>query len=436
MDAALFLKADVEELPTLILHEAAFPGDFVSAAYPVSSQCNETQRLDQGPSSVIAAAAPLPPPESAAGDIPPALDEQPAKRRRISVGSSIDSSGVNGSCAVPSPQATLRRPGGISSCNASHNSAASVAGAGSSSSFAALAAGGPYFIMASCLDSADLAQVDGVCRLLLKLNGLPAGPWKKMGERQFFGMELDVSGGFVPFDHSLSMAPFDIAGKASWKSRYEFFQREVPNFSMPFRGREIREVAQPDEVAYCRCRLRTDLLSDCAHGGVYVEVEVMANADNLSLAVVDFEGGGRSSVTFSPETGAVLRERKVRELPRAIEGTYIHLLPAAPPGRRFEGAMGLYLNSTGHLAFFRRWAADSMGNEQHAWETTGFCTDLRWAQGPRLSLCLAFRDNGAYHVRMSSVGQTPPLMPQRSEEAYQENRWNLLYGDDDHPLAI
>ena len=64
--------------------------------------------------------------------------------------------------------------------------------------------------------------------------------------------------------------------------------------------------------------------------------------DNLSLAVVDFESGGRSSVrfdwqisrqsvhfpqccmsrlslkrrTFSPDTGAVIREKKLRESPR------------------------------------------------------------------------------------------------------------------------
>jgi hypothetical protein len=260
-----------------------------------------------------------------------------------------------------------------------------------------------------------------------------------MGERQFFGMELDVGGGFLPFHHNLPSAPLGVVGGASWKTRCEFFHREVPTFSMPFRGREIRDVSNPDEVAYCRCRLRTDLLADCSQGGVYVEVQVTANADNLSLAVVDFEGGGRSSVTFSPETGAVLRERKVRELPRAIEGTYIHLLDAAPPGRRFEGAMGLFLSSTGHLAFFRRWASGEgeAGTETTpAWETTGFCTDLRWAQGPRLSLCLAFRDNGAYQVRISRVGRSPPIVPKRSEDAYQEHRWNLLYGDDDHPLAI
>lgn len=157
-------------------------------------------------------------------------------------------------------------------------------------------------------------------------------------------------------------------------------------------------------------------------------MDVNTNADNLSLAVVDFEGGGRSSVTFSPETGAVLRERKVRESPRAIEGSYIHLLPASP-GNRFEGTIGLYLHH-GHLAFFRRWGEDAV------WESTGFCTDMRWAQGHRLSLCLAFRDDGAYRVRVANISSAPPFVPSMSKEAFHDDKWSLLYGDDDHPLAI
>ena len=35
--------------------------------------------------------------------------------------------------------------------------------------------------------------------------------------------------------------------------------------------------------------------------GVYLEVEVNENPDNLSLVVVDFDDGERSSVTFSPD---------------------------------------------------------------------------------------------------------------------------------------
>lgn len=303
---------------------------------------------------------------------------------------------------------------------------------------------------------------------------MPFGPWQNVGDAAFFGMELDVGGGFLPFEGAPAQTRSE-RGRQNWKGRYKLFHTEAPTFSAPFSGSEIKAVEHPDEVAYCRCRLRTDLLAARDDRGVYVEVEIRKNADNLSLAVVDFEGGGRSSVTFSPETGAVLRERKVRESPRAIEGTYIHLLPAAPPGHRFEGVMGLYLRN-GHLAFFRRWfelpsaatvpaeggAAGEEGAEdasaidgpaepaaatpavanpdamavEPSWETTGFCTDLKWASGQRLSLCLAFRDDGQYHVRIARVGRNPPVSPHRSEAAYQDGKWNHLYGDDDHPLAI
>ena len=98
-------------------------------------------------------------------------------------------------------------------------------------------------------------------------------------------------------------------------------------------------VSRPDALAYCKCRLRTDVLAAPSVPGVYMEVDVRSNADNMSLAVMDFEGGGTSSVTFSPETGAVLRERKVKEAPRVIEGSYMHLLPQNMRSRRFEGSI-------------------------------------------------------------------------------------------------
>lgn len=395
--------------------------------------------------------------------------------------------------------------------------AEAAAGAGAMN-FAVLSCG-PYFVIASFMDAIDLCHTDASCRLLLALNNLPAGPWRTIGERVFLGMELEVGGDFLPWDHNSSVhskVPRPMVG--SWKSRIEFFNKEVPTFGLPFRGNEIARVDHSDEVAYCRCRLRTDILEAHPDHGVYVEVQVLRNRDNLSLAVVDFEGGGRSSVTFSPETGAVLRERKVSESPRAIEGTFIHLLPAVPSGRRFEGKMGLYLRG-GHLAFFRQWAhvpdgdgwghqamalaaaeaQQQFGEQEHhgsareeneeaaatmgaavtassaitseeeadpeggfrvpvvapvsgipssssgeqadqgrcaPWETTGFCTDLRWAEGHRLSICLAFRDSGRYRVLISKVGGQPPLQPLPSAEAYEEKRWNVLFGDDVHPLAI
>lgn len=49
---------------------------------------------------------------------------------------------------------------------------------------------------------------------------------------------------------------------------------------------------------------------------IYVEFEVRRNSDNLNLAVVDFEVGGRTSETFCPDLGAVLMERRFVKIVR------------------------------------------------------------------------------------------------------------------------
>lgn len=335
---------------------------------------------------------------------------------------------------------------------------------------------GPYMLVASYMSPDDLCQADATCRLLRHLHRQPAGSWFVVGSHLFNGMELDTGrGGELEL---FGCQPSKGLAMVDWKARVRAFVEGTPCFSPPFGGQQIVHVVNPDEVAYCRTRLRTDLLKQSTHRGIYLEVEVLKNVDNLSLAVVDFEAGGRSSVTFSPETGAVLRERKVRESPRAIEGTYIHLLPAVAAGRRFEGRMGLYVRG-GHLAFFRQWgsevrmlptpargedgATSSNGpvteeegehlEEESAspdastaqgvarrkampWETTGFVTDLGWAEGQKLSICLAFRDEGAYRVRITHVSDEPPINPDACAVAYNQSNWSLLYGDEDHPLAI
>ncbi|CAE7450855.1 unnamed protein product [Symbiodinium natans] len=170
------------------------------------------------------------------------------------------------------------------------------------------------------------------------------------------------------------------------------------------------------------------------------QVEVATNPDNLSMAVVDFEAGGCSSVTFSPDTGAVIRERKVREAPRKVEGAYIQPLPTVTTGRPFHGLMGLYLCKD-RLAFFRRCEVPVEGGgstsgtaggrffpplrgrpepdqtEMGPWETTGFVSDLDWAEGRRLTPCLAFRDEGAYRVRIVRIGATPPIDVQSASQS-------------------
>lgn len=308
---------------------------------------------------------------------------------------------------------------------------------------------GPCTEVLSWLSARDLGRADVTCRAVLELGARPAGPWELLGARTFRGIELDVDGGqlfgFEAAEPEVRKAGLSVVA-GSWKRRCRLFSEAAPTFGAPFASSEIRQIPRPDELAYCRCRLRTDILAMPSCRGIYVEVDVLSNADNLSLAVMDFEGGGSSSVTFSPETGAVLRERKVKEMPRIIEGSYIQLLPTTA-GRRFEGSMGLLVQG-GQLAFFRRWKAlDTPQSEsqvesatevaeQPPWETTGFCTDLSWAQGDRLSICLAFRDEGEYHVKLARVGAEPPLKAVRNADAFNPKKWSMLYGDDDVPLAM
>eukprot|EP00930_Biecheleria_cincta_P055417 TRINITY_DN41737_c0_g1_i1.p1 TRINITY_DN41737_c0_g1~~TRINITY_DN41737_c0_g1_i1.p1 ORF type:complete len:407 (-),score=53.88 TRINITY_DN41737_c0_g1_i1:193-1311(-) len=362
------------------------------------------------------------------------LSKKVSRRRKdVTIGACMSGRSSKGGqkrrCQSLSPDASSKRRLVASAPAAAAHASPQTAERPYPNPLASLAAG-PYLGIASYLDAHDLSHTDAACRQLRAVNKLTTGPWHSLGECTYRGMELEVVGGFQSFGQ-------DHAGNSeNWKARWNFFRQTIPSFSSPFAGREILRVANSDIVAYCRCRLRTDILALHPDKGIYVEVDISANADNLSLAVVDFDGGGQSSVTFSPETGAVLRECRVRDSSVEIEGTYIHLLPSAGTGHRFQGTLGLYLKG-GHLAFFRRWRGIVAGNRvQGAWECTGFCTDLKWAQGKRLSVCLAFRDSGAYRVSISKIGSEVPFSPKPSAEAYEESKWSRLYHDDDHALVV
>merc|ERR1740117_1053625 len=209
-----------------------------------------------------------------------------------------------------------------------------------------------------------------------------------------------------------------------WKGRYRRFHCDVPKFK-GFASTHITHVDSRDEVAYLNCFLRTDLLESMP-AGVLLELDVVQNADNLSLGLVDFDGGGKSSLTFSPDTGAVIRETKLQELPRHLKGAYVQQLPWL--AGRFEGQIGLSV-SGGRIAFFRRCKQRSQlevagDAEECPWETTGHVLDLHWARGCRLTPCLAFRDEGAYQVRVTTL--SPALMPQPVPDALDEQKWNIL----------
>lgn len=298
-------------------------------------------------------------------------------------------------------------------------------------------ADGPYFIIAQLLNVRSLCCTDVACRRLLVLNSAHMGPWHVMGARDFRGLELQDDGLFEPDEGKPSDGRKLL--RIHWKGRYQRFQTLLSTFANPFCGSEIALVEDPDEVAYFQCRLRTDVIGD-ASAGIYLEVEVLRNPDNLSMALVDFEAGGCSSLTFSPDTGAVIQERKLVESPRKVEGAYIQPLPMLLAGERFLGLLGLYLRG-GHVAFFRKSYGSVAGGDGSAekstgpWESTGFISNLKWASEKQLTPCLAFRNQGAYKVRITRITNAPPLLPDILKSPPSEMRWSGLEWEADpaHP---
>jgi len=297
-----------------------------------------------------------------------------------------------------------------------------------SSALLDLAVQGPYLLIATFLDMASLSRADAVCWPLRDVHRVNKGAWCTLGAQAFLGLELEGEGAFEPE----ALLPVK-HNRLDWKGRYARFLMEMRAFREPFCSAEITQVEHADEIAYSRIRLCTEVLASVSARGIYIEVEVLQNPDNVSLAVVNFDAGGCSSVTFSPDTGAVIHERKVCEEPRKVRGSYIQPLSTITQGQGFEGCMGLFLQG-GQLAFFRRHLeAGEEGSEPGLgpWECTGFISDLDWADGKQLTPCLAFRDEGAYHVRIAHVGLQPPLMPERTAMAYDEANWNDLNWDAD-----
>lgn len=187
-------------------------------------------------------------------------------------------------------------------------------------------------------------------------------------------------------------------------------------FSGPFDGRQIQSVEEDDECAQLLCGVRTDMLNDV---GLYIELEVLANPDRLTLAVTDWDAGGCSSLSFSPDAGMVFIESAPFSQPKKVTGKYINSLPALDAKHPFHGELGLFV-SAGRIAFFRRCrngkvaaSVECKGEasevETGQWETSGYVTDLSWANGNLLMPCIAFRKAGAYGVRISKVCSKPPL---------------------------
>jgi len=276
---------------------------------------------------------------------------------------------------------------------------------------------GPYAFLASFLDETSLCRTDATCRLVSQANG---DAWRALGAIVFRGLELDAKGFFELETRESEVGSKRVRvdlGSVDWKLRFKQFRIEALQFRGKFDETSgvITTIKEQDEVAYCKCYIRPDRLALQSGHGIYLEVEVTVNADTTSLSIVDFDEGGESSVTFSPEHGVVIRERKIQTSPCVTRGAYFQPLP--PKLDKFTGMMGLYILGD-QVAFFRRC------EDSEDWETTGFVIDLQWAaKGQRLTPCLAFRDEGQYHVRVAKMSPDPPLVPKTLPGASDEANW-------------
>ena len=254
---------------------------------------------------------------------------------------------------------------------------------------------GPLLNISLLLEGCELCHVDvSSPRVRGKYKELFA--WRNLGKRDFSGLELSEHNSAG----TLQRSRYDIEIESDWKRRYYAYRRKLKHFRWPYEGPEIGHFLVTEAVTYLKAALQAEKCT------FYLEFLIMKNHDNLSLAVVDFDDGGKSSATFSPDTGAVITEKKTRENPRKVEGHYTQ--PLSPDARRFEGLVSMHIRNS-RVSFFRRYGGPDSFEE---WESTGYVIDVAWACGRPLTPCLAFRDEGEYKAKVTrSDSGAPPVKP-------------------------
>ena len=221
--------------------------------------------------------------------------------------------------------------------------------------------------------------------------------------KKIFGSVLDACWSYfhgTMFEGIISGDPSYSPKRNSIRERFFEIKRSLFLFrgcGLGMSPRKIFTTLIDDEIVYFNIRF--------AHNAqpVYVEITVDENSDNFSLALVDFDDGGRSSITFSPDTGVVIKEKKVIGAGGKVEGLFsFPLKPSSVFGDRFVGRVGIFCIN-GKVAFTRK----SRGSDW--WETTQFCAQLSWLEAGLLTPCIAFRDKGIYEVCISDVGREAPI---------------------------
>ena len=183
------------------------------------------------------------------------------------------------------------------------------------------------------------------------------------------------------------------------------------SFRSPFKRNQIRRVNKPHSVAYLSLSVHLPKLKQMNNKslGVYCEFHVHANPDSLSLSIVDFHGGGSSSLTFSPDTGVVILEKKSHKQ-NSVTGRFARVLPPCPSfASTANTRLSLFVASDLSVEFFRRCGTQ--------WDCTGPVCDSSWVTGEQITPCIAFRECGPYKVtlRKYSVCHRPLVGNMKSD---------------------
>ena len=192
---------------------------------------------------------------------------------------------------------------------------------------------------------------------------------------------------------------------------FRFFENKRASATFRGLGCQITSVKRDDCVVFLNASICDPNASR------YIEIECLQNEDNFSFALVDFDGDGSSSVTYSPETGAIIKERKLTGPPKRVEGVYA-VVPSCPDSQ-FRGKVGMFVEN-GKLAFLKK------SEKANIWETTDFCVNLNWLVKKRMTPCIAFRDKGKYSVKISSVCEQPPIPVKDHPTLLKDSAWTEI----------
>ena len=208
-------------------------------------------------------------------------------------------------------------------------------------------------------------------------------------------------------------------------------------FRTPHKSTGSQTISTTDGVAYASTVIDTRKLLaspsmvgvDPLRNGVYVEMDTWDVRTLVSLSLVDFDGHGRSSVTFNPQTGTIIREHRLTPFSsniKIVKGEYCHVLPAFDTLPSTETiSMAVFLSIDGNITFFRKRATFN------SWDSTGHvshCNEFDSGEG-LITPCVAFEAAGLYNVQIKKFQTVLPYYVDRPEPPPTEMQWSsLLWG--------